>query len=51
MIGDWDIKDPDWHHGDLDWVEAEFCGKCGEELGLVEDEEGRDIPWCKACDD
>jgi len=23
MIGDWDIKDPDWHHGDLDWVEAE----------------------------
>ena len=23
MIGYKDWPDPDWHHGDLDWVEAE----------------------------
>lgn len=47
-MGGW--SDPDWHHGDLDWVDAEFCDKCEEELTTEEDEEGRPIPWCKVCD-
>ena len=44
------FKDPDWHHGDLDWVDAEFCDKCEAELTTEEDEEGRLMPWCNVCD-
>ena len=39
------------HHFHNPWEhDAEYCEVCDSEMGYVDDEEGREMPWCEVCE-